>query len=376
MHKRILGSGELSPRGRSLRLSELLELVIVPRSLALYKDASCLLLPRAAGTLDAIVRAHAPLPESAVAFYGSRMLRAVELLFSADVLHGDLKLDNFVVFPTDFSGCGPGDGAGGDDDDDDDAGAGMAGIGKPCELPLRLTVIDFGRAIDRRAYGSSATRFAFNDRTLASFGQDSKELVPAAQWRRFAPPDSTTVAGAGAEASDDDGPSSSRGGAAAGWCHELDLHALAVTLLKLITSPAAGASLLGRHHRTAQQGGGGGGTGDVASSGGGLGLKVSRGWDGDLWSGLIGDLLNPHIGKTEEMVSKEYEPIEYCCASTRFWEPLKLWHTLRSRACVCACVALCVGSAVGVDEQRSVCAAAAHAATGARGGFRGEGGGP
>ncbi len=84
------------------------------------------------------------------------MIRSLEFLISAELLHGDIKLDNWLIYP------------------ETDPNA---------TTPLRLTLTDFGRSIDRRAY-PPGTRFRFNASTLACFGNNTKELVCGAQWRR------------------------------------------------------------------------------------------------------------------------------------------------------------------------------------------------
>ena len=83
------------------------------------------------------------------------MIRSLEFLISAELLHGDIKLDNWLIYP------------------ETDPNA---------TTPLRLTLTDFGRSIDRRAY-PPGTRFRFNASTLACFGNNTKELVCGAQWR-------------------------------------------------------------------------------------------------------------------------------------------------------------------------------------------------
>ena len=99
LQKRVLGGPDaigLSPKGLARRSAELNELVMSPR-LVMYRDMSCLLLPRASGTLFRVVQAaiedSGGLSEVSAAYYVSRMLRVVELSFSADILHGSNSLE-------------------------------------------------------------------------------------------------------------------------------------------------------------------------------------------------------------------------------------------------------------------------------------------
>ena len=154
---------------------------------------------------------------------------------------GDIKLDNFVVFP---------------DNDVESA------------LPLRLTLIDWGRSIDRRDYGNG-TSFLFNNFTLRAYGNDVKELVCGAQWHSH----------------------SKRSGDGPGWVHEHDLHALAVCVLRLLLPENSGDAILERHKRECFDGSSRGGTLRSAPAG----LKLPRGWN-ELWGNLLGDLLHPHLG--------------------------------------------------------------------------------
>lgn len=153
---------------------------------------------------------------------------------------GDIKLDNFVVFSN--------------------------RVGEST-WPLRLTLIDWGRSIDRRDYGNG-TAFLLNEYTLKAYGNDVKELVCGAQWHSH----------------------SKRCGDGPGWVHEHDFHALAVCILRLLLPENSGDAILERHKRECSDG----------SSGGLLrrapaGLKLPRGWD-DMWGNLLGDLLHPHLG--------------------------------------------------------------------------------
>lgn len=99
LQKRVLGGPDatgLSPKGLARRSAELNNLVMAPRALVMYRDVSCLLLPRASGTLFRVVQAaiedSGGLSEVSAAYYVSRMLRVVELTFSADLLHGSNSL--------------------------------------------------------------------------------------------------------------------------------------------------------------------------------------------------------------------------------------------------------------------------------------------
>lgn len=157
---------------------------------------------------------------------------------------GDIKLDNFVVSPNP--------------------------VGES-SWPLRLTLIDWGRSIDRRDYGSG-TAFLFNRSTLEVYGTDAKELVCGAQWHS----------------------EGGRGGDGPGWAHELDLHALAVCVLRLVLPASSGDAILERHKRDCSAGGRMGKL--PLPRGAPPGLKLARGWN-DLWGNLVGDLLNPHLGE-------------------------------------------------------------------------------
>jgi hypothetical protein len=137
--------------------------------------------------------------------------------------------------------------------------------------PLRLTLIDWGRSIDRRDY-SSETAFLFNRSTLELYGADAKEFVCGAQWHS----------------------EGKRGGDGPGWVHELDLHALAVCVLRLVLPASSGDAILERHKRECSA------DGRISKLSmprrAPPGLKLARGWN-NLWSYLIGDLLNPHLGE-------------------------------------------------------------------------------
>lgn len=98
LQRRILGgldAQKLSPSGLARRSTELKELIMFPRALIMYREISCLLFPRASGNLCRIVgNAIADsrgLSEVSAAFFVSRMLRALELTFSADILHGKVQ---------------------------------------------------------------------------------------------------------------------------------------------------------------------------------------------------------------------------------------------------------------------------------------------
>lgn len=252
----------MSPRSLALRAAEVAELIVAPSALLIFRDACAMALPQANGTLFDVVkkmRSTGGLPEVCVAFYCSRMLRALELLFSADVLHADLKLDNWVVAPAEDLGSS---------DDDGD------GPSKAAPWPLKVTLIDFGRAIDRRAY-PTGTRFRFEESTLDIFGRDVAEIVCGAQWRGEPTSASPNV----------------------GWAHEIDLHAAAVSILHMVVpSGSAVTSILERHMQTCISSGPQNEVkmGDHSAPDG---FRAPRGWNSKIWGSLLGDLLNPRRGK-------------------------------------------------------------------------------
>eukprot|EP00613_Pedinella_sp_CCMP2098_P022862 CAMPEP_0171685824 /NCGR_PEP_ID=MMETSP0991-20121206/2461_1 /TAXON_ID=483369 /ORGANISM="non described non described, Strain CCMP2098" /LENGTH=134 /DNA_ID=CAMNT_0012273511 /DNA_START=124 /DNA_END=525 /DNA_ORIENTATION=- len=133
----------MSPQTRSFREAELDDLIVSPLVLALYRECSCLILPRAAGTLWHVSRSvgSSVMPECCCAFYASRMCRALELLFSADLLHGDIKLDNFLIVENSANENGS-----------QDLGRSRKDGGASPNMAASLMLIDFGRSIDRRAY--------------------------------------------------------------------------------------------------------------------------------------------------------------------------------------------------------------------------------
>ena len=175
LRRRVLGgpeAGHLSPCSRKSLEVDLNELFIQPSSLALYRDACCLVLPRGVGTLYDVLKTSKSsgvgLPELSTAWYVSRMLRALEVLIGADILHADIKLDNWLLFSTTDLG----------ESSSKDRFVESSSV----KLPLRLALIDFGRSVDRRQY-PAGSRFRFGESTLRTFGQDAKNLVCAAQWR-------------------------------------------------------------------------------------------------------------------------------------------------------------------------------------------------
>ena len=131
-----------------------------------------------------------------------------------------------------------------------------------------MTLIDWGRCIDRRDY-SSGTAFLFNSSTLDLFGADAKEIVCGAQWH------------------------SGSGRCGPGWAHEIDLHAVAGCVLRLILPSSSGDAILERHKRACVAGGQA--EEFMATRGAPPGFKVVRGWNALLWGNLVGDLLNPHL---------------------------------------------------------------------------------
>lgn len=245
LHKLLLvhvgaGSSTISPQSKAQRAAELADLVISPRGLIIYNDACCLLLPQAAGTLLAILECHvksnSSLSEISAAFFVSRMIRGLEVIVSAELIHSDLKLDNWLIFVDD------------------------------CRV--RVTIADFGRCLDRGQY-PEGTRFRFNDRTLQSFGAATKELVCGAQWER----------------------SLEEGGS---WTHELDFHAMGVAVLALVVpqhEEAVSGALL-RYQYACQS------AFDKEQIPKFLrGIKLPRSWNSECWSCFIEDMFNPAAGK-------------------------------------------------------------------------------
>jgi checkpoint serine/threonine-protein kinase len=245
LHERVLGivsSSSDSPRGLAMRAKELSDLIIVPKALFVYKTTSCLLLPRALCSMWHLISklgqsdTSSIMSEITAAFYISRMIRGIELLVGAEIIHADLKLDNWVVaIKTSVEGA--------------------------TAQSLTVTLIDFGRAIDRKSY-SEEPRFLFNECSMKSFGKDAKEMVCGDQYTKDV---------------------------VKGWTHELDLHGLAVSVLYMINpSHDSIQAFLQRHENECKS----------EHKGQIMKVAVIRGWDKDLWSNFVNDMLRPRRGES------------------------------------------------------------------------------
>ncbi|TMW63263.1 hypothetical protein Poli38472_002204 [Pythium oligandrum] len=129
------------------RVMPLIQLPIL-RRLDTFKNGSMLLMKKGnTGTLHDLLNAYRKngrqFPETLAVYYSIRMLRAVELLHAADVLHGDIKPDNWLLVPGSFEQA---------------LSIGTMSKNTPHEA-TDLQLIDFGRAIDLRHF-PHGTRFS------------------------------------------------------------------------------------------------------------------------------------------------------------------------------------------------------------------------
>ena len=123
------------------------------------------------------------LDEALAMFFAAATLRAVDALHGADVLHGDVKADNVLVrLPSPPpSAAAPLVALDDADPDDDDGGSGAwdaryAASGARGWAARGVALIDFGRAVDRRAFGRE-TQF------VADWATDAGDCVEARAMR-------------------------------------------------------------------------------------------------------------------------------------------------------------------------------------------------
>ena len=147
------------------------------------------------------------LPEAVALFFAVAAMEAVLAVHDADVLHLDVKPDNFLVrLGEDLGGR---DCVLGDDDDDDDAQGGGGGdvAATAARRGFGLVLIDFGRAVDRRHHDPRAAFDTAHDHAH----------LPEFEWPR-------AVKNGHRKRTAKDGPNSTP------WTTELDTYALGVCL--------------------------------------------------------------------------------------------------------------------------------------------------
>eukprot|EP00742_Colponemidia_sp_Colp-10_P012674 GILJ01014261.1.p1 GENE.GILJ01014261.1~~GILJ01014261.1.p1 ORF type:complete len:452 (-),score=99.03 GILJ01014261.1:124-1383(-) len=115
--------------------SMLLDDLVVAKNLYLFEDQACMLMPFAdQGSIQDLVNLYLKegefMDESIVLFYTIQMMRLVEELHSVDIIHGDIKPDNWMVKNEELGEWS------------DWRSVGWKGKG--------VKLIDFGRAIDLR----------------------------------------------------------------------------------------------------------------------------------------------------------------------------------------------------------------------------------
>lgn len=182
---------------------------LTPRidELHLFEDGCALLMGRGRlGTIQHIVNAHklranaassvvATCPELLAMHLTVQMLRCIDQLHRCDILHADIKPDNWLLVDDDDD---ENDGAGDKDGDGDDGAGGEANVeatrrpaptapptaamrsSDPAPPRLRVLLCDFGQSIDLRAY-PRGTRLTGRD--CAASGFECVAMRECRPWR-------------------------------------------------------------------------------------------------------------------------------------------------------------------------------------------------
>ncbi|KAI1780067.1 Mad3/BUB1 homology region 1-domain-containing protein [Hypoxylon cercidicola] len=228
-HMMRLAAARLGPQHRATAS------ISAAHELHLYQDEGFLILPyHPHGTLLDVVNffaetSKAPMDEVLAMFFSVELLRTVEALHAKQILHGDLKPDNCLLRLDETSGLSSqwrADGSGG-----------WAARG--------VTLIDFGRGIDMRAFGPDV-------QFVADWKTDTQDCAEAREGRP--------------------------------WTWQLDYHGLANNLHTL---------LFGKYIDVVRADAGGLGLATSSSRRYRIREPLKRYWQTDLWTECFDVLLNP-----------------------------------------------------------------------------------
>ncbi|KAI0176361.1 Mad3/BUB1 homology region 1-domain-containing protein [Hypoxylon sp. FL1284] len=248
-HMMRLAAARLGPQHRASASAS------AAHELHLYRDECFLLLPyHPHGTLLDVVNFFAettkgPMDEVLAVFFTVELLRTVEALHAKHIMHGDLKPDNCLLRIDDIATGDCSDG--GSSSSQQSAGAGLSSQwradGSGGWASRGVTLIDFGRAIDMRAFGADA-------QFVADWKTDAHDCAEAREGRP--------------------------------WTWQLDYHGLANNVHTL---------LFGKYIDVVRAPASEGGLGVAGAGGRRYRLRelFKRYWQTDLWADCFDVLLNP-----------------------------------------------------------------------------------